>query len=206
MPKIPTQLPGFKDPVHDAQRTFLALLNANARPGRSYPIQSVTIAPPGLNPACAATCLTLLDLEVQVWLQPSFDPQVKNWLLFHTGCRFTEHPWEADFAVIQDLAVLTELSIFRGGTEEQPETSTTLLVQVESLEGGQKVELRGPGILDKQNIALKLPEHFWQFWKSSHQTYPLGIDIFFLNQNLVMGLPRTVKLTDLESGLTQSPP
>jgi len=188
-----THLPGFEDSIHDSQQTFRALLDANARPGRPYPITASMTVPSGLTPACAAACLTLLDLDVKVWLESSFAPQIKAWLLFHTGCRFTQQPGEADFALIQDLAALSELSSFNWGTAEQPEASTTLLVQVESLEGGQPMVLTGPGILDKRKILPKLPRHFWDFWEKNHLAYPQGLDVFLFTENAVMGLPRTAK-------------
>ncbi len=97
------QLPGFKDPIHDAQTTFRSLLEALANPGSKCQITASLKAPVGLSPACAAACLTLLDLETQVWLQPTLEEDVKNWLLFHTGCRFTTEPQTANFAITQIL-------------------------------------------------------------------------------------------------------
>jgi alpha-D-ribose 1-methylphosphonate 5-triphosphate synthase subunit PhnH len=201
MTKI-TYLPGFRDSIHDAQRTFRALLDANARPGTPYWITAEMSVPLGLTPACGAACLTLLDLDVVVWLQPSFADQVRAWLLFHTGCRFTQYPEEADFALIKDLAGLPELSIFNWGTAEKPEASTTLLIQVESFEVGQPVMLTGPGILHQQAMsndkplrvyAPTLPVHFWDFWMQNHQAYPQGVDVFLFTKYAVTGLPRTAK-------------
>lgn len=189
-----TYLPGFRDSIHDAQRTFRGLLDANARPGTPYHISADMSVPLGVTPACGAACLTLLDLDVVVWLQPSFADQVRDWLLFHAGCRFTQYPEEANFALIQDLAALPELSIFNWGTAEKPEVSTTLLIQVESLEMGKPVILTGSGILDQQEISPTLPHHFWDFWMQNHQAYPQGVDVFLFTKNAVMGLPRTTKL------------
>jgi alpha-D-ribose 1-methylphosphonate 5-triphosphate synthase subunit PhnH len=189
-----TFLPGFQNPVHDAQRTFRALLDANARPGTPYAIAADITAPVGLTPACAAACLTLLDLDVRVWLQPSFADAVRTWLVFHTGCSLTHQPQKADFALIQDLATLSELSSFSWGTAEQPEASTTLLVQVESLQDGHSVVITGPGILDQRTISPTLPAHFWDFWAQNHQAYPQGLDVSLFTENAVMGLPRTVKV------------
>lgn len=188
-----TQLPGFQDPIHDTQRMFRALLDAHARPGTPYQITDEMSVPPGLTAACGAACLTLLDLDVVVWLQPSFATQVRAWLLFHTGCSFTQYPEEAEFALIQDLAALPELSIFNWGTAEKPEASTTLLVQAESFEMGQPVILTGPGILDKQAIAPTISPNFWDFWMQNHQAYPQGVDVFLFTEDSVMGLPRTAK-------------
>lgn len=188
-----TQLPGFRDSIHDAQRTFRALLDANARPGIAYPINAQMNVPLGLSPACAAACLTLLDLDVVLWLQPSIAAEVRAWLLFHTGCRFTQYPEAADFALIADLAALPELSIFNTGTAETPEASTTLLIQVESFATGHPVILTGPGILAQRAIAPTLPHHFWDFWGENHQVYPHGFDVFLFTNNAVIGLPRTAK-------------
>lgn len=188
-----TQLPGLKDAVHDAQRMFRALLEALAHPGTVIQITAEMTVPQGLKAACGAACLTLSDLDVVVWLQPSFAPQVKDWLLFHTGCRFTRYPEEADFALIQDLTALPQLSIFNWGTAEKPEASTTLLIQVESFEMGLPMMLTGPGISTQRVIAPMLPPHFWDFWGQNHQAYPQGMDVFLFTENALMGLPRTTK-------------
>ena len=99
-----TNLPGFNDLVHDSQNTFRVLLNALSRPGTINEITVELTSPAGLNIACAAACLTLFDLETFVWLQPGLNnEEVKNWLLFHTGSRFTDDTKQADFAIIWDL-------------------------------------------------------------------------------------------------------
>ncbi|MEB3218841.1 MAG: phosphonate C-P lyase system protein PhnH [Nostocales cyanobacterium 94392] len=186
-----TQLPGLKNPVHDAQDTFRALLAAMAQPGKVFDIEVIKNTFLQIKAAYAATCLTLLDLETQVWLQPGFSNELKAWLLFHTGCSFVSKPNLANFALINDVETIPELSNFNLGTAERPETSTTLLIPVESWEGGQSVELIGPGILANQQISPKLPARFWNFWKANHQTYPQGIDVFLFTDTQVMGLPRT---------------
>lgn len=191
-------LPGFQDLVEDSQATFRTLLDAFALPGKVNQIKAKLQPPTGLNLACAAACLTLLDLETQVWLQPGFQPLVKAWLLFHTGCRFTDSPCYADFALIRDAVSMPELSTFNSGTVEKPEASTTLLIQGTDLQGNQAVSLTGPGILGDRVLALpNLPDFFWQEWRANLHGYPLGIDIFFFADNLVLGLPRTTKIERL---------
>jgi alpha-D-ribose 1-methylphosphonate 5-triphosphate synthase subunit PhnH len=189
-----TQLPGFGDPVDDAQQTFRALLNALSHPGRLHTLSTPLTPPGGLTPACGAACLTLLDLETWVWLSPAFQTDVKAWLQFHTGCRFTPDPQSANFAILPDMDAKFSLNHFNMGTAEQPEQSTTLFIQLQTLIGGKPVLLKGPGIQDQQGIDLPLPDDFWQEWQQNTQNYPLGIDIFFVSQNQVMGLPRTTQL------------
>lgn len=187
-----TATPGFQDAVHDAQMTFRTLLKALAHPGCSCRIPS-SITPPGkVFSACAAACLTLLDLETRVWLQPELE--IESWLRFHTGCQFTEDPRQANFAVIWDVTRSPDLQAFNPGTAEYPEVSTTLLIQVKHLVDGEAVVLQGPGILGERTIAPQLPAQFWQQWISNHQAYPLGVDVFLFNQAQVIGLPRTVEV------------
>ncbi|HEY9659857.1 MAG TPA: phosphonate C-P lyase system protein PhnH [Allocoleopsis sp.] len=185
-------LPGFQDAVHEAQTTFRALLEALAHPGRSCSISAPLTPPDGITPACAAACLTLMDLETQVWLQPGLE--IESWLRFHTGCRFTPDPYQANFAVICDVGRSPDLQDFNPGTPEYPEKSTTLLIQVEGLVGGEVVGLEGPGILGERTIAPQLPSQFWQQWVNNHHAYPLGVDVFLFDQTQVMGLPRTTAI------------
>ncbi len=199
-----TQLPGFQNRVHDAQQTFRALLNALSHPGTLQPIFAQLQPPQGLTSACAAACLTLLDLETEVWFNSEFDSAITNWLQFHTGCRVSNHPQTANFALIQNIAQMPPLSSFNWGTAEQPEISTTLLIQLERLNGGQSIELTGPGIARTKEIKLPLPASFWQMWTENHSNYPLGVDIFFCVDNGVMGLPRSTQLKFKENPITES--
>ena len=188
-----TLLPGFFDPVHDAQRTFRSLLDALARPGIIQSPPLIT-APSGLSSSCAAACLTLFDLEINVWLQPCIPEAVRSWLLFHTGCRFTTEPQAADFAIIADIDSAPDLDQFCYGTPEYPEASTSLLVQLPSLIGGSEVSLKGPGILEAIAIRPSLSSEFWQQWQAMTTEYPLGLDVWLFADHQLMGLPRTARL------------
>ena len=189
-----TTLPGFKNLVHDSQGTFRTLLNALSRPGTINQVTAQMTAPSGLNIACAAACLTLLDLETRVWLQPGLNQEVKNWLLFHTGCQFTKDTNQADFAVIWDINNMPNLSQFKQGTPVYPEDSTTLLIIIREIRESSRQQmpiLTGSGIKGKIAIPIALPDSFWQQWQQKHDTYPLGLDIYFFSENKVIGLPRT---------------
>jgi alpha-D-ribose 1-methylphosphonate 5-triphosphate synthase subunit PhnH len=194
---MPTTLPGFHNPTHDAQQTFRVLLEAMARPGQPFPLATHVGTPAGLTPALAAACLTLLDLETWVWLPSGLEAAIAPWLVFHTGCRMTPHPQFADFALISDIQTLPTLTAFNWGTVEQPEASTTLLISVEAFEAGQAVVLQGPGIQGEREIAPRsLPAWFWTEWQTSTQSYPQGVDVFLFTPDAVMGLPRTVKVRE----------
>ncbi len=192
-----TKLPGLPDIVDNSQTTFRALINALSYPGKQQQINVKLTPPSDLNIACAAACLTMLDLETKVWLSSDFNQDVKAWLLFHAGCNFTENPNLADFAVIKNINNIPKLTNFHHGTAEEPEKSTTLFVQGLDLESGNKVILTGPGILGETTISIpNLPEFFWSEWETNVKNHPLGIDIFFFAKNTVIGLPRTTKIEE----------
>lgn len=188
------ELPGFQDLIRDSQTTFKTLLDSLSRPGTINEITVELTPPSGLNIACAAACLTLLDLETQVWLQPGLDKEIKDWLLFHTGCRFTEDTKQADFALIWDIENMLNLSQFKQGTPVYPEDSTTLLITVVTNDvraNSRSPQLTGAGIDKQITMPINLPDPFWQQWQNNHKSYPLGVDIYFFSKNKVVGLPRT---------------
>ena len=190
-----TQFPGLEDRVRDAQIIFRTLLNALSHPGTSQEVCVQLTPPPGLTLACAAACLTLLDLETTVWLNLEFESEVKTWLKFHTGCHFTNHPASANFAVIQNIKNRQPLSSFNWGTAEKPELSTTLFVQFEALEKSELTRLKGPGIDGERAVKLPLSSSFIEEWQENYRSYPLGVDVFLFRGNTVVGLPRTTNLT-----------
>ncbi|MEO0456885.1 MAG: phosphonate C-P lyase system protein PhnH [Cyanobacteria bacterium P01_A01_bin.114] len=191
---VVAQTPGFVDSVHDAQRTFRAVLEALSQPGCVKTVDVALQPPEGLSVASAAVCLTLLDLEIQVWLQDGFPRSSRDWLLFHTGCRLTEAPEEADFALIWDKDATPDLSVFNRGTPEYPEASTTVLMQLGSLTQGSKVVLQGPGILEEITVSPQVSSVFWQQWQSNQARYPLGVDVLCLSDQQILGLPRSSRV------------
>jgi len=188
MPTV--SLPGFEDITRDSQITFRTLLESLAMPGVSKEIRVNLQAPEGVTLACAAACLTLLDLETTVWLQPGLPKQLKDWLQFHTGCLFTQNAKEATFAIVHD-AHDVDLEQFCWGSDRTPEASTTLLVQSNAAHSDEAITLTGPGLLHPQKVSLTLPRSFWQQWQQNQATYPKGIDAFVFSEASVVGLPRT---------------
>ena len=71
---------------------------------------------------------------------------VAKWLKFHTSAPVVADSSIASFALIGDPENLPALDRFAFGSNEYPDRSTTLILQVESLTDGPAVELQGPGI------------------------------------------------------------
>ncbi|RYE29112.1 MAG: phosphonate C-P lyase system protein PhnH, partial [Hyphomicrobiales bacterium] len=119
------------------------------------------------------------------------------WLRFHCGTALVEDPTEAAFAVIDGAAAGPELSAFNLGTDQFPDRSTTVIVQVASLEGGTTVTLAGPGILGSRDIAPQgLPPGFADELRDNGALYPLGVDVLLAHGESLIGLPRSTQIEE----------
>ena len=182
----------FRDPVFGAQTAFRQIMRAMASPGRIEHLDGDVLPPAGMGQASATLLLTLCDLETAVWFSDS-QSSAARFLRFFADVRLVEAPGEADFAFIHPGGAFPPLGQFRCGDDQYPDRSATLVVEIESFEGGMPVSLTGPGIQDPEVIApLGLPEDFWAQWSQNHMLYPCGVDLFLICGPAVMGLPRSV--------------
>jgi alpha-D-ribose 1-methylphosphonate 5-triphosphate synthase subunit PhnH len=184
----------FSDPVFDAQRAFRAAMNALARPGTLRPLDTIVRPPEHLPPELAVLALTLADHETPLWLDAGLTgaSDVVDYLRFHTGAPLVSHPSEAAFALISEPALCPSLVNFALGTDEYPDRSTTLLIQVGTLAAASGVSLRGPGIADVASLHVDpLPSAFLREWAINRTLFPRGVDVLFAAQGMIAGLPRT---------------
>lgn len=191
----PALAAGFADPVHDAQRSFAALMRAMAEPGLPVPLASDLDPPAPLSREAAACALALLDYETPVFLDPPLAaaPGVAAFLRFHTGAPVVGDPAAARFALIADGAALPDFAVFAQGEPDYPDRSATLIVQVATL-GPGPLRLEGPGINGRRDVgATPLPADFAARLAANRAAYPLGIDLLLIAPGAVAGLPRTVK-------------
>jgi len=188
-------LPGFADPVNDAQATFRTALDAMAHPGRVVETTAASGVPTGLSPALAALLLTLVDVDTPLWLPDGIDSGVLDFLRFHCACPIVPSPSLARFACVPAGFAAPALSACHPGDPAYPDLSTTLLIEVESLEAGAEVTLSGPGIQTRQALrAAGLPDGFWREWRLNHQRFPLGVDVFLTHGRQLCALPRSTRV------------
>jgi alpha-D-ribose 1-methylphosphonate 5-triphosphate synthase subunit PhnH len=188
---------GFADPVHDAQAAFRSVLDALARPGRRFALGQ-PVAGLALGPAMAHLLLALTDDDTPVWWQHG-DAASAGWLRFHTGAPSAPAPAEAAFAVLTNPGAMPALDAFAAGSVAAPEQSSTLLLELPSLDQGPAVEWRGPGIQGMQTVRVGgLPDQFWSQWQANHAAFPQGVDIVFTCAGEALGLPRTTRVRRLE--------
>ena len=193
---------GFADPVFNAQTVFRAVMDAMARPGSVQPLPVFARPPASLSATAGAIALALCDHDTPLRLDPALQASaaVKSWLGFHTGAPLANTPADAHFALIANPAEMAALDGFSQGTQDYPDRSTTLILQVGNLVSGAPLLLEGPGIEKTATIApAQMPRHFVEQWKQNISRFPRGVDIILAAPDGVACLPRTTRIKTMEA-------
>lgn len=190
---------GFADPVLSAQSTFRAVLDAMARPGSVQAIAASLAPPAPLSIGAAAIALTLADHDTPVWLDAELgaNGSVAEWLRFHCGCDLVAEPARAAFAFAANAADVPDLAVFNLGTTDYPDRSTTLVLQVRTLQAGAGLVLTGPGIRERSRLAAApLPPDIVTRLAQNRALFPRGIDLLLATDNAVAAIPRSVRVAE----------
>jgi len=176
------------------------LMDGMARPGTIQTVQPDVAPPAPLGIAAGAIALTLCDHDTPVWLASGLAKSgVTEWLSFHTGAPPTAEKAEARFAFIEAGTALCSFGLFASGTQEYPDRSTTVVMELAELEGGRRLALMGPGIQSVTEMApIGLPETFLRLWTENRALFPRGVDIVLTSGKRFLCLPRTTKITATE--------
>jgi alpha-D-ribose 1-methylphosphonate 5-triphosphate synthase subunit PhnH len=188
---------GFADKVLSAQSTFRSVMDAMARPGRIQRITAVTGMPVKVMRGTAAIALTLFDHDTPVWLDPAMSEtaEVGRWLKFHASTPVVRDSSICSFALIGDAANLPPLDRFSLGSNEYPDRSTTLILQVESLTQGRAYELHGPGIDGTAILRAEIqPRDLFERLSENAISFPRGIDVVLVHDDAIVAIPRTTRL------------
>ena len=189
--------PGFADKVLSAQSTFRSVMDAMARPGSVQRIVPTAGAPDTMMRGTAAIALTLFDHDTPLWLDARMAESLElvKWLKFHTGAPVVQDSSIAGFALISDGGALPQLERFALGTSEYPDRSTTLILQVDSLDAGRSFELRGPGIdgVAILNASVK-PFDLFERLSVNEALFPRGIDVVLVADDALVAIPRTTRI------------
>ena len=188
---------GFADKVRSAQSTFRSVMDAMARPGSVARIVAGSGTPQPMMHGTAAIALTLFDHDTPLWLDPPMceTSEVTKWLKFHTGAPVIADSSICSFALIGDAAALPDLNRFSFGSNEYPDRSTTLILQVESLTQGPAFELSGPGIDGTATLQAAIqPSDLFERLAINAALFPRGVDVVLVSDDAVVALPRTTRL------------
>jgi alpha-D-ribose 1-methylphosphonate 5-triphosphate synthase subunit PhnH len=187
---------GFSNPVFESQSVFRMLMDGMARPGTIRSVEQDAGQPEPLGAAAGAIALTLCDHDTPVWLSAGFSQTaVADWIGFHSGAPMTREKAEARFAFKDAASPLSSFGLFSAGTQEYPDRSTTLVIEVAELGAGQIFTLSGPGILQTSTIEIAgLPETFLRLWADNRPLFPRGIDVILTAGRQFLCLPRTTRI------------
>jgi len=193
---------GFSDPVGASHTVFRAVMDAMAKPGSVQPLPHVTAPPAPLSASAAAVIATLADADTPVWLDAALTTTtaVRDWIVFHTGAPVAEHQSDAHFALVASPQNLSALNGFSLGTQEYPDRSASIILQVSTLADGNALVLEGPGIRDQALLApAPMPSHFEAQWQANRAAFPRGIDLILAAPDCVAALPRSTRLIRKEA-------
>ena len=184
---------GFDDPVYESQIVFRKILKVMSEPGTIRKIKNKLSAPAPMMKATAAICLTLMDFQSKVWLDLPQDSEVAKYLKFHTGSKLVEHSRGADFVVF--FSAPDEFPPLNLGTDGNPETAATVIIQTKTLDDTGKLKLTGPGIKKSHFLnAENIPTSVWDHRSKVNSLFPRGIDIILTSNKKLTALPRTTKI------------
>ena len=188
---------GFADKVLSAQSTFRSVMDAMARPGSVQRIAAAVGPPDAMMRGSAAIALTMFDHDTPVWLdrRMSVTPDVARWRKFHTSAPVIADSSVSSFALIGDPGELASLDRFAFGSNEYPDRSTTLILQVESLTQGPVFELRGPGIDGMAVLQASIrPQDLFERLGINAALFPRGIDVVLVDDDSIVAIPRTTRV------------
>lgn len=203
---------GMKNPVQATQVVFRSALKAMSEPGTLVKIKQNNGAGE-LNPAMFALSLALMDQHTPLWLAADFSqPEVIKNLQFHTAVTFTHAPQAAMFAIAK-ADQIDDLSVFNSGTDESPEMSCSILLQVSYLaalgdhsqSAGECtiLKLTGPGIQSyKQVCVADLSPQLLDYLTRRVTPFPRGLDFYLVSAGQLLCIARTTLVEIINRGNT----
>jgi alpha-D-ribose 1-methylphosphonate 5-triphosphate synthase subunit PhnH len=172
-------------PTADDSRTnatFEEMMWALSRPG------IIRTLPAG---GLAAMAESLIDRECSFHVEDDveFEQALKR-----SGARAVSLS-EADyvFTVIDTQDKVSRHAVLRTGTLAYPDEAATLFAPAR-FGFGQGLYLTGPGIKDSVTISVDgIDSSFWQMRERAIR-YPLGFDVYLVDGDSIIGLPRSTKI------------
>ena len=162
---------------------FRAMMNALSMPGSVEKVSSL------FNSDLLALANTLLYSEVSYFYEGSEEFELIDAI---TNAKKSDLK-QADYIFCDNLDEFA-LNQAKVGTSKDPEFSATLIYKCKSFEG-KRVRLSGPGVNESIEVELPIDESFVKFFEEKNVYYPLGNEVFFLNENSqITAISRTTKV------------
>ena len=174
-------LGGFADPVFESQSVFRGVLTALSRPGQHRRPCRLRRRPVAARRRRRRHRRRARRRHDSVWLDAALSggrPRLGR-VPHRRADRFGsgKSSLRADRRPARDAG----FADFAQGTAEYPDRSATLILQVESFDGGPELVLKGPGIKDSAKISPHpLPADFVARMRANRALFPRGVDLFLV--------------------------
>jgi alpha-D-ribose 1-methylphosphonate 5-triphosphate synthase subunit PhnH len=141
---------------------------------------------PGTSPALIVE--TLIDRECAVYCEDADLVQIAS----RVGAHLVT-PEAADHLFLSQAPEPSMLASIAMGSDMYPDDGATLVVPVK-IGAGPQLRLTGPGVNGEVTIAVEgIPAAFWAE-RARTMRYPMGFELFLVEGNQVLGLPRSTKV------------
>jgi alpha-D-ribose 1-methylphosphonate 5-triphosphate synthase subunit PhnH len=170
-----------------SQRTFRAVLDALARPGRPTRLPAADV------PAALLPVLALADLDTPVCVLG--DDAWEGAITTATSAPAVPLGAARLVAALRPLAA-GELATVRTGTAAAPEEAALVALAVPALDGGPALTLTGPGVAGTRAVAPRgLPPDLVATRAAT--AFPAGADLLLVTPDgAVLGLPRSTRIEE----------
>ncbi len=174
-----TAHPAPSDFEAQTNATYAALMWALSRPGKPRQLPA---------PGQAGIIETLIDRECAVYI----DNEALISIAQRTGAEIVA-PESADHLFLSTLPEEALMHSLRQGSDMYPEDGATLVIPA-TLQEGERLKLTGPGI--DGTIGLSVGGISAAFWAARRMAmrYPMGFEIFLLDGDQIVGLPRSTEI------------
>lgn len=189
--------------VHFIQESYRKLLNTMARPGIIEKLED------NFSKECEwidflfgtySIMKMLLDTETSFKVFSLEEEKNANIINGLTGANIKD-TYESDFVFVSlDKFECVDKIIknLKVGDLINPEKGATLIIEVENINKGIEVKLKGPGILGEKNISLPMKESWISLRNEKVSEYPTGIDLVFIDiEGNILSIPRTTKILEV---------
>ena len=186
------------DMVFDIQHAYRQVVHAFAYPGEIVSLkQEADRLEAGLPCRAATGVLLYMLLDADTSFHAVEEEQLRDSIARLTYCQSCSLETAAHVIVTgKHRDRLCEImQKVQTGTLEDPHLGATLLVECDSLQEGDELILRGPGIPHAHTIASPLNSDWVEVRALVNEEFPLGFDMLLIDADAnCMALPRTTQV------------
>lgn len=191
------------DFVHDTQKVFRHMLQAISNPGTFRDLGEEASRFQSICAPLVVLGCTVLDNEKKMYVERNqkLDTILHDLTLCNKG-----EVGNADYVFLSSMmnygSMKKLFANVKNGTYADPQDSATIFILCDTMEGEERVILKGPGIKEELKLGLDIyVKRIIELRQEQQMEYPLGIDLFFVSkEGKLMGIPRLCRIENDKKG------